>query len=92
MMIKYKFNVCEKVSCQDQRAAKILHKGEMFMMGLLGQPYRVKKEIEKELRDYGTKNNIAIPNTLDLKEMPPELGLEACIDSQNRKKNRRIVR
>lgn len=64
----------------------------MFMMGLLGQPYRVKKEIEKELRHYANKNNVKLPNTLDLKNMPPELGLDACIDSQNRKNNSQIVR
>lgn len=60
----------------------------MFMMGLLGQPYKVRKELHNALKELGAKKNVAIPNTLELKKMPAEFGLDACIDSQNRNKNR----
>jgi len=54
------------------------------MMSLLKQQYRAKKEFQKLLKDYGAKNNLDIPDTLDIEKLPSELKLNTCIDSRNR--------
>ena len=64
-------------------AAKILTEGEMYMMSLLKQQYREKQEFEKLVKGVGAKHNIPIPDTLNLKKMPRELGLDTCLNSQN---------
>lgn len=56
----------------------------MYMMSLLKQQYRTRKKMERLLRDVGAAKNIDIPDTLDLKKMPRELGLDGCTNSQNR--------
>jgi len=60
-------------------------------MSLLNQQYRAKKKFERLLKDYGAKKNIEIPDTMDIKKMPRELGLEACLDSQNRNSKCEII-
>lgn len=73
------------------RGDKIICKGEIDMMSLLKQEYRAKKEFQKLLRDYGAKNNLEIPDTLDIEKLPAELKLNSCIDSQSGNSKCRMV-